>query len=202
MFIIGVAGGSGSGKTTVVRKIVKQLPTDSISTISLDSYYKDSSHLTAQEKLNVNFDHPDSFEWSLLIEHVKQLRNGKAIEMPTYSYITSSRLTETITVLPSDIIIIEGIMVFTNRKLVDLLDLKVFVDAESDDRLARIIGRDTVERGRSVEQVLEHYYKWVKPMHLQFIEPCKRLADIIVPQGGENDNAIDLIVSGILMKLQ
>lgn len=201
MLIIGVAGGSGSGKTTVVKKIINSLPVKSVTTIPQDAYYKDNGHLSAEEKLNINFDHPNSIEWTLLVKHIDELKKGKTIQLPTYSYISCARLQETIPIVPCDIIVIEGILVFTDPELVKRMDIKVFVDAESDDRLSRIIGRDTIERGRNYNQVLEHYSKWVKPMHIQFIEPTKRLADIIVPQGGDNEVAIDLLVSSIEMKL-
>jgi uridine kinase len=201
MLIIGIAGGSGCGKTTVVREIIKRLPKNSVAVIPQDAYYWDNGHLSPEEKLSINFDHPNSIEWSLLIDHIDALRRGESIEMPVYSYITCARQTETIRVEPRQVIIIEGILIYTDPKLTKRLDIKVFVDAESDERLTRIIRRDTVERGRDPMQVLDHYSRWVKPMHLQFIEPTKRYADIIVPQGGENKVAIDILTSRIKMKL-
>ena len=201
MLIIGITGGSGCGKTTVVREIIKRLPKNSVAVMPQDAYYWDNGHLTPEEKLNINFDHPNSIEWTLLVEHLDALRRGETIQMPVYSYISCARLPETIEIKPRKVIILEGILLFTDPELFKRLDIKVFVDAESDDRLTRIIRRDTVERGRDYTQVLDHYYRWVKPMHLQFIEPTKRYADIIVPQGGENTVAIDVLSSRVKMKL-
>ena len=197
MLTIGIAGGSGSGKTTVVKDLVRQLPTNSVSVISLDSYYKDRSDLSAEDKKNVNFDAPDSFEFDLLNEHLQQLSQGKPIEMPVYSYVTCTRLKETITVEPSEVTIIEGIMIFVDPDLRDNLNIKIFVDADADDRLMRIIDRDIIERGRSYNDVLEHYRKWVKPMHEMYIEPTKKYADIILPEGGKNIIGIDILLSKI-----
>lgn len=202
MLIIGIAGGSGCGKTTVVREIIKRLPKNSVAVIPQDAYYWDNGHLSAAEKLSINFDHPNSIEWSLLVEHIDALRRGESIEMPVYSYIDCARLNETITIEPRKVIIVEGILIYSDPALMQRLDIKVFVDAEGDERLMRIIRRDTVERGRDPMKVLEHYTRWVKPMHLQFIEPTKRNSDIIVPQGGENKVAIDILASRIRMKLE
>jgi len=201
MLIIGIAGGSGCGKTTVVKEIIRRLPKNSVTVIPQDAYYWDNGHLSPQEKLNINFDHPNSIEWSLLVKHLDQLRKGESIQMPQYSYVSCARSSETIHVEPKQVIIVEGILIFTDPELIKRLDIKVFVDAENDDRLTRIIRRDTIERGRDFRQVLEHYSKWVKPMHLQFIEPTKRYADIIVPQGGENKVAVQVLASRIQMKL-
>lgn len=197
MLIVGIAGGTGSGKTTVVRKIIEKLPEGEVAVIPQDSYYYDSSHIPMQERQKINFDHPDSIEFGLLIDHVRQLREGRSIAQPVYSYLTCTRQAETVTVNPHDVIIIEGILVLTNKDLRDMMDLKVFVDAEADDRLIRVIMRDIVERGRTVEKVLSRYEETLKPMHTQFIEPTKRYADIIVPQGGNNDIAIDILTSHI-----
>lgn len=201
MLIIGIAGGSGSGKTTVVNKIMTGLPKNSVSVISQDAYYKDNGHLSDEEKKRINFDHPASIEFELLNKHVDKLIRGEAIERPIYSYVTCARAKETITVEPKKVIIVEGILILTNARLRDRFSVKVFVDADADDRLIRIIKRDLIERGRSVQGVLDHYEKFVKPMHLQFIEPTKRYADIIVPQGGTNHVAIDILTSRIKMKL-
>jgi len=201
MLIIGIAGGSGSGKTTVVNKIIKSLPKNSVSVISQDSYYKDNGHLSQEEKQKINFDHPDSIEFDLLNKHIEHLTKGQLIQKPIYSYLTCARAKETEPVEPKKVIIVEGILIFTNAKLRDKFSIKVFVDADTDDRLIRIIRRDLIERGRSVQGVLDHYDTFVKPMHLQFIEPTKRYADIIVPQGGTNHIAIDILSSKIKMKL-
>ena len=193
MLIIGIAGGTGSGKTTVVKKIIEQLPQNEVAVLSQDSYYKDNSHLSMEDRKKLNFDHPDSLEFDLLIKHLKELRNNKVIQEPIYSYLTCTRASETIPVNPKKVIIIEGILVLTNPQLRELFDIKVFVHADADDRLARVINRDIIERGRSVQATLERYEKSVKPMHLQFIEPSKRYADIILPQGGENKVAIEVL---------
>lgn len=197
MLVIGIAGGSGSGKTTVVRAIVDQLK-DRVVVIPQDSYYKDSSHLSEEEKRSQNFDHPDSIDFALLTDHLKQIKEGKTIEQPVYSYVTCSRSkNETVTVKPADVIIIEGILIFTCPELRDQLDIKIFVDADDDDRLMRVMSRDIIERGKTVDWVIERYSKTVKPMYLQFIEPSKRYADIIIPQGGHNKVAIDIISATI-----
>ncbi len=202
MLIIGIAGGSGSGKTTVVKKVIENLPQNTVSLIAQDAYYWDNGHLSQEEKKRINFDHPESIEWPLLIEQLDQLKRGQTIDMPTYTYVTCARGEETIRIEPKAVIIVEGILVLTNEELRNRCDIKIFVDADNDDRLMRIIQRDTQERGRSVEDVFKHYLTFVKPMHLQFIEPSKRYADVIVPQGGENRIAIDMLVSRINMKIQ
>lgn len=191
--IIGIAGGTGSGKSTVVRKIVEALPPDYVAVVPLDSYYNDTTSLTEEERKAINFDHPDAFDWKLLIKHVNELRNGIACEQPTYSYILSNRLPETIHVEPKPVIIIEGIMTLNNKKLRDMMDLKIFVDADSDERLIRNIQRDSIDRGRTVSMVVDRYLKVLKPMHEQFIEPTKRYADLIIPQGGENHTGIGIL---------
>jgi len=195
MFIIGIAGGTGSGKTTVVRKIIDNLPPHSVSVIPQDSYYVDNGHIPLIERQKINFDHPSSLEFKLLVKHIKALKAGQAIEQPTYSYLTCTRNTETINVQPTKVVIVEGILIFTDGPLRDLMDIKIFVDAEADDRLSRVIKRDIEERGRVIEQVLDRYYDTVKPMHIQFIEPTKRFADIIVPQGGNNSVAINVLTT-------
>ncbi len=200
MLVIGIAGGSGSGKTTVVNKIIQGLPTSSVSIISQDAYYWDNGHLLPQEKKMINFDHPDSIEWELLIHDLDRLIAGSPIEMPVYSYVSCARSKETIAIMPKRVIIVEGILILTNELLRNRFNVKVFVDADADDRLMRIIQRDILERGRSVDTVLTHYESFVKPMHLQFIEPSKRYADLIIPQGGENEVAIELLASRINWK--
>lgn len=200
MLIIGIAGGSGSGKTTVVNEIARRMRAsahENVTVIPQDSYYKDQGHLSMEERQALNFDHPDSIDWDLLVRHLRELKAGNAIDQPTYSYITCTRQEETVHVEPSDIIIVEGILIFTCRKLMNELDIKVFVDADDDDRLMRVITRDIVERGKNVEWVIDRYTKTVKPMYLQFIAPSKRYADIIVPQGGHNKVAINVLLSGI-----
>ena len=197
MLVIGIAGGSGSGKTTVVRAITEQLQ-GKVVVIPQDSYYKDSSHVPPEERKNINFDHPDAIDWKLMCQQVRELKAGKTIEQPVYSYITCSRsTTETVTVEPADVIIVEGILIFTCKELRDQMNIKIFVDADDDDRLMRIIVRDIAERGRTIETAIEHYCDTVKPMHLQFIEPSKRYADVIVPQGGHNKVAIDIITNTV-----
>ncbi len=193
MLVIGIAGGTGSGKTTVVRKIVESLPEGEVVVLPQDSYYKDSSHVPVEERQMINFDHPDAFEWSLMSEQLAMLKEGKAIEQPTYSYITCTRQPETIHIEPRKVIIVEGILALCDEQLRDQMDLKIFVDADSDERLIRVISRDVVERGRTAEAVMERYTRILKPMHMQFIEPTKRYADLIIPEGGNNRVAIDIL---------
>lgn len=197
MYIIGIAGGTGSGKTTVVKKIMKALEGESVAVIPQDSYYNDSTHLTMDERRLINYDHPDAFDWDLMYQQISALRTGKSIEQPTYDYITSNRMSETIHITPCKVIIIEGIMALYHTNLRELMDLKIFVDTDADVRLIRNILRDTVERGRTPEMVIERYLKVLKPMHEQFIEPTKKYADLIIPEGGSNIQAIDLIKSYI-----
>ena len=197
MLIIGIAGGSGSGKTTVVRALTEQLK-EKVVVIPQDSYYKDSSHLSMEERQKVNFDHPDSIDFDLLIKHLKELKKGHSVEQPVYSYITCSRsATETVTVHPAEVIIVEGILIFCCAELRKQMDIKIFVDADDDDRLMRVMARDILERGKTVETVIQRYSRTVKPMFLQFIEPSKRYADVIIPQGGHNKVAIDVIAATI-----
>lgn len=202
MLIIGIAGGSGSGKTTVVNKIIKSLPKNSVAVISQDAYYRDSGHLSVEDRKKINFDHPSSIEFSLLVDHIDQLAEGNTIGMPIYSYLTCTRAKETTPVEPKKVVIVEGILILTNPRLRKRLGIKVYVDADSDDRLMRIIWRDIEERGRSFKEVLDHYQASVRPMHLLFIEPNKRYADIIIPQGGKNQIAIDILTSSIKEKLR
>ncbi len=195
MLIIGIAGGTGSGKTTVVKKLVEQIPKGEVTIIPQDSYYKDNSHLPIEERQKINFDHPNSIEWDLLIEHIKQLKKGNSVNEPIYSYLTCTRDSKTKKIEPHNVLIVEGILILTNKELRDLLDIKLFVYADDDDRLGRVIERDIVERGRTVKKVLDRYAKVVKPMHLQFIEPSKSFADLIIPQGGHNKVAIEMLSS-------
>lgn len=202
MYIIGIAGGTGSGKTTVVRKIVETLPGDKVALIPQDSYYNDTTSLTMEERRRINFDHPDAFDWDLLTHQIEELRNGRAIEQPTYSYIESNRQAETVHVEPCEVIIIEGIMALYKKELRELMDLKIFVDADADERLIRVIQRDTVERGRTTQMVIDRYLDVLKPMHEEFIEPTKRYADLIVPQGGSNTRAIEIMRTYIIHRLR
>jgi uridine kinase len=201
MLTIGIAGGSGSGKTTVVKKIVEALPEEAIAVIPQDAYYHDNGHLPKEEKLKINFDHPNSIEWGLLIRQLEMLKSGYTIPMPMYDYVTCARLKEITEVKPRRIVIVEGILILTQPEVREKLDIKLYVATDSDDRLTRIISRDIVDRGRSIEDVLRHYQTFVKPMHLEFIEPTKMFADVIIPQGGENQVAIDMVVSRINMGL-
>lgn len=193
MLIIGIAGGTGSGKTTVVQKIMKSLPAGEVVLLPQDSYYKDSSHVPVEERQNINFDHPDAFDWGLLSQHVASLKAGEKIEQPTYSYLSCTRQPETIPMEPKKVVIIEGILALCDKKLRSMMDLKIFVDADPDERLIRVIQRDIIERGRTAEAVMDRYTRVLKPMHMQFIEPCKRYADLIIPQGGNNRIAIDIL---------
>jgi uridine kinase len=196
-FIIGIAGGTGCGKTTVAKNIRNGLSEKKAIIIAQDSYYKDLSHLPLEERKKVNFDHPSAFDNELLLEHLKLLVNGKNIQMPVYSFKTYTRKKESRYIEPAEIIILEGILVLAEKKIRDMLAIKVYVDTDSDERFIRRLIRDTRERGRSLNSVVEQYLYRVKPMFLQFVEPSKRYADIIIPQGGLNKVAIDLIVSKI-----
>ena len=202
MIIIGIAGGTGSGKTTVVRKIVESLPKDSVAVIPQDSYYNDQSDMRLVERKKTNFDHPDAFDWTLFGQQIAELRHGRAIEQPTYSYLVCTRLPETIHVEPKEVIIVEGIMSLYDKGLRDLMDLKVFVETSPDERLLRVITRDTVERGHPLEMLIDKYRNVLKPMHDQFIEPTKQFADIIVPNGGTNQKAIDILTTYIEKMLE
>ena len=202
MIIIGIAGGTGSGKTTVVRKIVESLPKDSVAVIPQDSYYNDQSDMRLEERKKTNFDHPDAFDWTLFGQQIAELRHGRAIEQPTYSYLVCTRLPETIHVEPKEVIIVEGIMSLYDKGLRDLMDLKVFVETSPDERLLRVITRDTVERGHPLEMLIDKYRNVLKPMHDQFIEPTKQFADIIVPNGGTNQKAIDILTTYVEKMLE
>ncbi|MGP1447749.1 MAG: uridine kinase [Candidatus Limimorpha sp.] len=201
MLVIGIAGGSGSGKTTVVKELIAQLPKDTVSVIPQDAYYYDNGDRSPEEKKQINFDHPNSIEWGLLIDHLDRLKNGETIPMPIYTYVTCARSKEVVHVHPTEVVIVEGILVLTNEELRNRMDIKVFVDTDGDERLMRIIRRDIAERGRTWEDVLRHYNTFVKPMHQQFIEPTKRYADIILPQGS-SPVAVDILASRIRMQLK
>ncbi|MCI6823043.1 MAG: uridine kinase [Bacteroidales bacterium] len=202
MIIIGIAGGTGSGKTTVVRKIVESLPENSVAVIPQDSYYNDQSDLPLEVRKLTNFDHPDAFEWRLLAHQIEELKSGRSIEQPTYSYITCTRLQETVHVEPKDVIIVEGIMTLYDKSLREQMDLKIFVDAEPDERLLRVIQRDMAERGHPLEMLIGKYRNILKPMHDEFIEPTKQFADIIIPNGGNNERAIAMMKLYILSALK
>ncbi len=195
MLIVGIAGGTGSGKTTVVKKVIDVFPDEDVIVIPQDSYYRDNSSISLEERQKMNFDHPDSIEFELLIDHLNNLKNGQPIEMPVYSYLTCVRAKETIPIKPTRVVLVEGILILTDPGLRKMMDIKVFVDADADDRLGRVIQRDIIERGRSVLNVLERYHNTVKPSHLQFIEPSKRYADIIIPGGGDNQVGIEVLIS-------
>jgi len=197
MLIIGIAGGTGSGKTTVVNKIINSLSQGEVAVLRQDSYYKDSSHIPPELRSKINFDEPDAIEWPLLVKHLCELKEGKTIQMPTYSYLSCTRQAETVAVEPRDVVIVEGILVLTDAGLRDMLDVKVFVDADADERLIRVIARDCIERGRTPQMVIDRYQETLKPMHELHIEPTKRYADLIVPQGGNNKVAIRLLTDYI-----
>ena len=193
MLIIGIAGGTGSGKTTVVRQILESLPENSVAVIPQDSYYNDQSHLPLDVRKRTNFDHPDAFDWPLLAKQIEMLRNGESIEQPTYSYITCTRQTETIHVEPRPVILVEGIMALYDHDLRKQMDLKIFVDAPADERLLRVIVRDMAERGHPLEMLVEKYRNVLKPMHDEFIEPTKQYADIIIPNSARPGAAIEMM---------
>ncbi len=197
MLIIGIAGGTGSGKTTVVNKIISSFPKGEVAVIPQDSYYKDSSHVPPQERSKINFDEPDAIEWPLLVQQLRELKEGKAIEMPTYSYLTCTRQEETVHVEPCDVVIVEGILVLTDPVMRSMMDVKCFVDADPDDRLIRVIARDCIERGRTPQIVIDRYQDVLKPMHSMYVEPTKQFADLIIPQGGTNAVAIGLLTDYI-----
>ena len=202
MYIIGIAGGTGSGKTTVVNTILKGLPVDEVCVISQDSYYKATDELSIEERNKINFDHPNSIDFELLIEHLKLLKADRIINQPVYSFVTHNRTKDVIKTYPRKVIIVEGILIFNNKELLDLFDIKIFVHAQSDERLIRRIRRDITERGRDIDEVLNRYQSTLKPMHEQFIEPTKNVADIIIPNDRYNTVAIEIIRSVINERLQ
>ncbi len=193
MLIIGIAGGTGSGKTTVVNQIIKELPKDEVCIISQDSYYKDTSHLSFEERENINFDHPKAIDFKLLEQHLSQLRKGNPIEQPVYSFVEHNRTGKTITTFPKKVIIVEGILILTHPEVRKMFDINIYVHADSDERLIRRLKRDMDERGRSLDEILTRYQKTLKPMHQQFIEPTKEYADIIIPTNRYNTVAVELI---------
>ena len=193
--IIGIAGGTGSGKTTVTQRILERLDPASVIVLRHDYYYKDIESFSGRPPDQINFDHPDALETTLLISHLQQLRKGKSVEQPLYDFKTYRRLKETKHIEPRMVIIVEGILIFVERELRDLMDIKIFVDTDADERLLRRLKRDLLDRGRSIESVIEQYTATVKPMHLEFVEPSKRWADVIIPKGGENSVAIDMLVT-------
>lgn len=201
MLLIGITGGTGSGKTTVVDKILEQLNCEEVAVISQDSYYKNTDHLTFEERTQINFDHPNSIDFDLLTEHIAALKAGKTIEQPVYSFVDHNRTKEKVVIVPQKVIIVEGILIFNHKALLDLLDIKIFVHADSDERLVRRIKRDIQERGRDIDEVLNRYQTTLKPMHEQFIEPCKNLADLIIPNNRHNNVAINVLKSVINQKL-
>ncbi len=195
--VIGIAGGSGSGKTTVTRKIVRQLDQTRLCLFSHDNYYKDIAQFEIEDPAEINFDHPSSLDTELLIQHVRDLKAHRVVKQPTYDFTTFRRKSETLLMDQAPIVIVEGILIFHDRKLRDLMDIKIFVDTDADERLIRRIQRDTIERGRSLERILSRYQATVKPMHLRFVEPSKVWADIIIPRGGDNKVAIDMVTNEI-----
>jgi uridine kinase len=200
-FILGIAGGSGSGKTTVTRKIVSALNSESIILLDHDSYYKDQSALSYEKRVGVNYDHPDALDNDLLLEHLKQLRDYKPIEKPVYNFVSYTRSNQTLLIEPKDIIILEGFLIFTDPRIRQMCNIKIYVDTDDDIRIIRRIERDLKERGRSLESIISQYFATVKPMHHQFVEPSKRFADIIIPYGGHNQIAIDMVLTQIKSKL-
>jgi uridine kinase len=201
MLIIGIAGGTGSGKTTVVNQIVKQLPNDEVCVISQDSYYKATDNLSYDERTKINFDHPRAIDFELLIKHLKELKKGKTINQPIYSFVTHNRTKDSVKTHPRKVVIVEGILIFNSEELRDLFDIKIFVHAETDERLIRRVRRDISERGRDIDEVLNRYQNTLKPMHQQFIEPTKNFADIIIPNDRHNTVAIDIVRSVINERL-
>jgi len=196
-FVIGVAGGTGSGKTTVSRRIWEAVGRERIAYLQHDNYYKDQSHLTAEERARTNYDHPDSLETSLMVSHLRELRAGRPVNIPVYDFSIHNRSKETLRINPAKVILVEGILIFVEPTLSELMDMRIFVDTDADIRFIRRLRRDMVERGRSLDSIVQQYLGTVRPMHMEFVEPSKRYADIIVPQGGDNRVAMEMIVSRI-----
>ena len=201
MLIIGIAGGTGSGKTTVVQQIIEELPPNEVCVISQDSYYKDTSDMTYDERVRINFDHPKAIDFKLLVHHLKELRNGNTINQPVYSFVDHNRTSETIAIKPKKVIIVEGILILIQPEIREMFDLKIFVHADSDERLIRRLKRDMAERGRDLQEVLIRYQTNLKPMHDEFIEPSKEFADIIIPNNRYNTVAVEMIRNIIHQRL-
>ena len=201
MLIIGIAGGTGSGKTTVVNQIINQLPADEVCVISQDSYYTATDNLSYEARTKINFDHPRAIDFDLLVNHLTQLKKGNIIEQPVYSFVTHNRTKDTVKTHPRKVVIVEGILIFNSEKLRDLCDIKIFVHADADERLIRRVRRDITERGRNIEEVLSRYQSTLKPMHQQFIEPTKNYADMIIPNDRYNTVAIDIVKTVISDRL-
>ncbi|HVZ77360.1 MAG TPA: uridine kinase [Gemmatimonadaceae bacterium] len=199
--IIGIAGGSGSGKSTVARRVAELLADMSVAFIDMDAYYRNHAHLPIEERRKINWDHPDAIDWDLLVNQLGQLLAGESVEKPVYDFVHHTRSTQTVTIPPADVVVIDGILLFTDERTRDLCDVKVFVDADADIRLIRRIRRDMHKRGRPLNEILEQYQKTVHPMHLQFVEPSKRYADVIVPRGGHNAVAISMIVARVQQQI-
>ena len=201
MLVIGIAGGTGSGKTTVVNQVINELPEDEVCVISQDSYYKATDNLSYEERIKINFDHPRAIDFDLLETHISDLKSGKTIQQPIYSFVTHNRTKDSIKTHPRKVVIIEGILIFNSKKLLDLFDIKIFVHADADERLIRRVRRDIKERGRDIDEVLDRYKDTLKPMHQQFIEPTKNFADIIIPNDRYNTVAIDIVRTVISERL-
>ena len=201
MLVIGIAGGTGSGKTTVVNQIINELPSNEVCVISQDSYYKATDKLSYEDRTKINFDHPRAIDFNLLKQHISALKNGEVINQPVYSFVTHNRTKDTIKTHPRKVVIIEGILIFNNKELLDLFDIKIFVHADADERLIRRLKRDITERGRNIDEVLNRYKDTLKPMHQQFIEPTKNFADIIIPNDRYNTVAVDIVRTVISERL-
>jgi uridine kinase len=199
--VIGVTGGSGSGKSTVSRNVAQSLPNRSVAFIDMDAYYLNYAHLPLEERRKINWDHPDAFDWELLVSQLTRLASGESIEKPVYDFVEHVRSAKTVMVPPAEVVVVDGILLFVDRRIRELCDVKVFVDADADTRLIRRLKRDMVKRGRPLEEILEQYLSTVQPMHLEFVEPSKRYADVIVPRGGHNAVAIEMIVAKIERRL-
>lgn len=202
MYIIGIAGGSGSGKTTLVDGILSRIPREEIAILPQDAYYKDNSDIPLEDRFKLNYDHPDSIEWELMSKDIELLKSGQTINCPTYSYLTCTRLEETIPVAPKNILLVEGILIYTSQLICDQLDMRIFLEVPADQRLTRIIQRDMDSRGRTALEVIDRYYKTVRPMHEEFIEPSRQQADMLVMGGGLNEKAAEFIAAAILEKLR